>query len=87
MTEFFFCLNCRVTAELDQHGRCGTCGSDAVTYPGTYRLWMPQLEAGYMSEKSPATRSVFMSIPKTMIVCGYWMLRAESAPGYWRFTL
>ncbi len=54
MNEFFFCMNCHVIAELDKHGRCGTCGSDAVTYPGIYQLWMPQLEADCMSEKSPA---------------------------------
>jgi len=24
------CLNCRTTGELDQHGRCQTCGSDSV---------------------------------------------------------
>src|SRR5260370_17157581 len=50
--EFFFCLNCRITAELDKHGRCATCGSDAVAYPGTYKLWIRESEAGYLSEKS-----------------------------------
>jgi hypothetical protein len=34
----FFCLSCRLTAELDIHGRCATCGSDAVTHPLRYRL-------------------------------------------------
>lgn len=26
----FFCLDCGTTVELTRHGRCGTCGSDAV---------------------------------------------------------
>ena len=37
-TNQFFCLSCRVTGELDLHGRCATCGSDAVTHPLRYRL-------------------------------------------------
>lgn len=27
-----FCANCDARKSLDRHGRCGTCGSDAVTY-------------------------------------------------------
>jgi len=34
----FFCLSCRLTGELDLHGRCATCGSEAVTHPLRYRL-------------------------------------------------
>jgi len=26
----WWCADCRVPTDLDQHGRCGTCGSDAV---------------------------------------------------------
>jgi hypothetical protein len=37
-TNEFFCVNCRLTAGLDIHGRCATCGSDAVTHPLRYRL-------------------------------------------------
>src|SRR5579859_6150100 len=39
----FFCLSCRVTGELDLHGRCATCGSDAVTHP--LRYWLSFSEA------------------------------------------
>jgi hypothetical protein len=49
--EFFFCLNCRITAELDKHGRCATCGSDAVAYPGSYKLRIRESDA-YLSEKN-----------------------------------
>jgi len=37
-TNEFFCVSCRLTAGLDIHGRCATCGSDAVTHPLRYRL-------------------------------------------------
>ncbi len=30
MNETWLCLDCRRSIELDPHGRCGTCGSDAV---------------------------------------------------------
>lgn len=26
----FFCVNCESVVELDKHGRCSVCGSDAV---------------------------------------------------------
>ncbi|MFZ0638596.1 MAG: hypothetical protein WA020_16400 [Candidatus Acidiferrales bacterium] len=26
----WWCVDCRVPTDLDRHGRCGTCGSDAV---------------------------------------------------------
>lgn len=31
--EKFFCLDCKLTGELDVHGRCGCCGSNAVVFP------------------------------------------------------
>lgn len=30
MMERFFCLDCGSLAQLSRHGRCGTCGSEAV---------------------------------------------------------
>ncbi len=30
MLKQWWCADCRTPAELDRHGRCGTCGSDAV---------------------------------------------------------
>jgi len=27
----FFCLDCMQRSDLDKHGRCGICGSNAVT--------------------------------------------------------
>ena len=30
MNRQWWCANCRAPMELDTHGRCGTCGSDAV---------------------------------------------------------
>lgn len=30
MNRQWWCANCRAPMELDIHGRCGTCGSDAV---------------------------------------------------------
>lgn len=30
MTEHWFCINCREVVELDTHGRCPICESDAV---------------------------------------------------------
>jgi hypothetical protein len=51
-SDFFCCLNCGMTAELDTHGRCATCGSNAVTYPGTYPLGMRQSEAGDLERGS-----------------------------------
>jgi hypothetical protein len=27
----WYCLDCMTAAPLDKHGRCSTCGSDAVT--------------------------------------------------------
>jgi len=26
----WWCVDCRVPTDLDRHGRCGSCGSDAV---------------------------------------------------------
>lgn len=30
MNDTRICLDCFVVGPMDQHGRCGTCGSDAV---------------------------------------------------------
>jgi hypothetical protein len=30
MSELFSCVNCESIVALDKHGRCSTCGSDAV---------------------------------------------------------
>lgn len=32
-----FCLDCNAIRELDTHGRCRNCGSDAVCYPEALR--------------------------------------------------
>ena len=29
----WWCCQCEAMRELDKHGRCGTCGSEAVTHP------------------------------------------------------
>lgn len=31
--EIRFCLDCLLTDVVDVHGRCGTCGSEAVAFP------------------------------------------------------
>jgi len=50
-TNKFFCLNCRLTGELDLHGRCATCGSDAVTHPLPYQLQFLEADGSGMREK------------------------------------
>jgi uncharacterized paraquat-inducible protein A len=30
MTDLWMCQNCGAIVELDKHGRCSVCGSDAV---------------------------------------------------------
>jgi len=47
----FFCLNCRLTGQLDLHGRCATCGSDAVTHPLRYQLHFLEADGSGMREK------------------------------------
>lgn len=32
LTVYAFCVNCNSPEVLDKHGRCSTCGSDAVDY-------------------------------------------------------
>jgi len=50
-TNEFFCLSCRLTGELDQHGRCATCGSEAVTHPFRYRLNFLEVDDCCIREK------------------------------------
>lgn len=33
MQEKFYCLDCLMIGDLDAHGRCATCGSNAVAFP------------------------------------------------------
>jgi hypothetical protein len=47
----FFCVSCRLTAGLDIHGRCATCGSDAVTHPLRYRLILSAVDDCCIKEK------------------------------------
>ena len=51
----FFCLSCRLTAGLDIHGRCATCGSDAVTHPLRYRLFISAADDSGVREKKGPT--------------------------------
>jgi hypothetical protein len=50
-TNEFFCVSCNLTAELDPHGRCATCGSDAVTHPLRYRLILSAADDCCIREK------------------------------------
>jgi len=50
-TNEFFCLSCCLTAELNMHGRCATCGSDAVTYPLRYRMVLSAADDCCIREK------------------------------------
>jgi len=50
-TSEFFCVSCRLTAGLDMHGRCATCGSDAVTHPLRYRLILSAADDCCIREK------------------------------------
>lgn len=52
-TSQFFCLSCRLTGELDVHGRCATCGSDAVTHPLRYRLDFLEADDCIREKKAP----------------------------------
>jgi len=52
-TNQFFCLSCRLTGELDLHGRCATCGSDAVTHPLRYRLSLLEADECVREKKVP----------------------------------
>jgi hypothetical protein len=55
----FFCLSCRLTAGLDIHGRCATCGSDAVTHPLRYRLFLSAADdCGIREKKGPLELSL-----------------------------
>ena len=47
----FFCLSCRLTGELDLHGRCATCGSEAVTHPHRYQLNFSESDGCCIREK------------------------------------
>ena len=47
----FFCLSCSLTGELDLHGRCATCGSDAVTHPLRYQLNLLEADDCCIREK------------------------------------
>jgi len=49
----FFCLNCRLTGELDLHGRCATCGSEAVTHPLRYGLNLLEADECIRETKAP----------------------------------
>ena len=57
-TNQFFCLSCRLTDELDLHGRCATCGSDAVTYPLRYRLSLLEADECIRERKAPVVLNV-----------------------------
>lgn len=57
-TNQFFCLSCRLTGELDQHGRCATCGSDAVTHPLRYRLNLLEADECIREKKMPLAVSL-----------------------------
>jgi hypothetical protein len=37
----WFCVNCETLCELDVHGRCAACGSEAVTFPEAIKLNWP----------------------------------------------
>lgn len=37
MREKLYCLDCLTLRELDKHGRCGVCGSDAVCFGQSLR--------------------------------------------------
>jgi len=50
-TNEFFCLSCRLTGGLDLHGRCATCGSDAVTHPLRYQLHLLEADDCCIREK------------------------------------
>jgi hypothetical protein len=50
-TNEFFCVSCRLAAGLDIHGRCATCGSDAVTHPLRYRLILAAADNCRIREK------------------------------------
>ena len=52
-TNQFFCLSCRLTGELNLHGRCATCGSDAVTHPLRYRLKLLEADECIREKKAP----------------------------------
>jgi len=52
-TNQFFCLSCRLTGELDLHGRCATCGSDAVTHPLRYQLNLLEADECIREKKAP----------------------------------
>jgi Zn finger protein HypA/HybF involved in hydrogenase expression len=36
-----WCANCEALRELDVHGRCASCGSEAVTFPEGVRINWP----------------------------------------------
>jgi hypothetical protein len=42
MRELWWCLDCRRMIELDRHGRCSSCDSDAVDPVERSRLWANQ---------------------------------------------
>jgi len=54
----FFCVSCRLTAGLDIHGRCATCGSDAVTHPLRYRLILSAADDCIREKKAPLELSL-----------------------------
>jgi hypothetical protein len=35
----WFCVDCGQPCELNKHGRCEVCGSDAVTFAESLRAW------------------------------------------------
>lgn len=37
----YFCANCDTTVELDIHGRCGNCGSNAVDIASREKAMLP----------------------------------------------
>ena len=39
MKDEWYCLNCEHTTELDKHGRCFRCNSNAVTEPSDRQPW------------------------------------------------
>jgi hypothetical protein len=50
MTDFWLCVNCEAIVQLDQHGRCSVCNSDAVVRRAlghlalVARLWPEELK-------------------------------------------
>lgn len=68
MSERRFCLDCHRTGEMDRHGRCGKCGSEAVVVP-----WEGGMQQPAAREKRACARGTSASGGEELQGAEFWV--------------